>query len=240
MSWKNTGWMLAFLTAVSTRLFLKYPEMDIAVSAWFFDPEHGFYLEKNDLFQFIRQLYLKTMYLLVVVVTALLIRSYMIGARRQVPLNVWGFVAASFLVGPILITNTLLKAHWGRARPDDVLEFGGAAMFTPPVLISDQCSANCSFVSGEGSGISAMLIVLAVVLWPNLKGWWRALALATVPLSLFAIALRVVTGRHFLSDTIFAILVSAIVAWGFYAIFNMKAHRHALTRDAFVKDLKRG
>jgi len=240
MSWKSTGWMLAFFTAVSAWLFLKYPEIDIAVSAWFFDPENEFYLEKNDLFHFIRQMYQETMYLVLITVTVLLIRSYMIGARRQVPLNVWGYATASFLVGPILITNTLLKEHWGRARPENILEFGGTAMFSPPLLFSDQCRTNCSFVSGEGSGISGMMIVLAVLLWPNLKGWWRAFALATVPLSVFAIALRVVTGRHFLSDTIFAILVSAIVAWAFYAIFNMKAYRHALTRDAFVKDLKRG
>ncbi|QLQ19882.1 MAG: phosphatase PAP2 family protein [Exiguobacterium profundum] len=66
-----------------------------------------------------------------------------------------GFVLAVYALGTGVLVHGLLKAYWGRARPAQVTEFGGIAAFTPPWLISQECTRNCSFVSGEVSGAVA-------------------------------------------------------------------------------------
>lgn len=228
------------MIAAFSVLFLAFPQIDLWVSALFFDEADGFWLRRNPVFEFIRFFFIDGLSLLAVLVFGMLIRSALIGQRRAVPLQVWSFMTASFLLGPILLANGILKAFWGRARPADVEFFGGDAMFTPPLLITDQCAANCSFVSGEGSAIATAVIVLAVVLWPNLKGFWRAFSLWFVlPFSVFGIALRIITGRHFLSDTIFAVLFCGAIVWGLYRAFKMDQHRHALTWTAIRKDLSK-
>ena len=170
----------------------------------------------------------------------ILVRSLAIGKRRAVSLNVWGFMVASFMVGPIGIVNGILKTYWGRARPADVEYFGGSKIFTPPMIITDQCETNCSFVSGEGSAIATAVIVLAIVLWANMTALWRTISLYVVlPMSLFGIALRIITGRHFLSDTIFGALYCALIVWFFYGVFKMVEHRHDLTWTNFKKDMSK-
>lgn len=240
MSWVNTGWMLIFLIAVSSRLFLKYPEMDIAVSAWFYTADGGFYMADIPTFIFIRELLLWAMKILALLAVLMLVRSIVIGARRAVPLAVWGFINATFWVGPIILVNGILKAYWGRARPEHVDVFGGDALFSPPLLIADQCTSNCSFVSGEGSALATMIFVGAITILPSVKGYWRPLTVfGLFPLALFGIALRVLTGRHFTSDTIFAALFCGVIVWVFYAVFNMRNHRNGLTWRALIRDLRR-
>ena len=61
-----------------------------------------------------------------------------------------GFVWLSAILLSFFI-NSVLKANWGRARPNDILEFGGEKNFSSWVQISNECSGNCSFVSGDSS-----------------------------------------------------------------------------------------
>lgn len=226
--------MIAFFSV----LFLNFPEIDLWASGLFFDD--GFTLRKNEVFRFIRYVYIDGLTLFALLCLAMLIRAASIGKRRAIPLNVWGFIVATFLTGPILMANGIFKAYWGRARPANVEFFGGELTFSPPLLISNQCDSNCSFVSGEGSAIATFIIVFAIVFWPNLKGIWRNVALyLALPLSVFAICLRILTGRHFLSDTLFAILFCAVVAWGFYRLFNMRDHRRTVTWTNLRKDLSK-
>jgi len=119
-----------------------------------------------------------------------------------------GYVLACLLVGPGLLVNVVLKDHWGRARPSQVTEFGGARTFTPALSLSDQCPRNCSFVSGEVS----------------LGFWWLSFAFATaagrrrrlvvtaaLTMGTFMGVLRVGGGGHFLSDAVFAGLLTITV-----------------------------
>ena len=63
----------------------------------------------------------------------------------------WCFLAAMLAIGPGLVANVILKDNWGRARPRQVVEFGGTKQFTPPLVPVRECVRNCSFVSGEAS-----------------------------------------------------------------------------------------
>jgi lipid A 4'-phosphatase len=106
-------------------------------------------------------------------------------------------------LGPGLVVNTILKDHWGRARPHQILVFGGDAHFTPAVLMADQCARNCSFPSGHAA-LGFWLVAVAMVVPPR----WRCLAMGcALAIGALVGAMRIAQGAHFLSDVIAAALI---------------------------------
>jgi lipid A 4'-phosphatase len=103
-------------------------------------------------------------------------------------------------LGPGLLANGLFKSHSGRARPSDVVEFGGDKVFTPPMVFADQCPRNCSFVSGHAS----FGFAVCALGFLTRRRFWFGVGLASGALLGLA---RVVHGKHFLSDVVFAFFV---------------------------------
>lgn len=237
VSWRIAGGLLISAIGVFSLLFLTVPEIDLWFSALFFEESDGFAHAADPIYTIIRDILLNGLKLVALLSILIFLYSFLIGKRRIVSLNVWKFLVASIVAGPLVLVNSILKTYWGRARPFTVEYFGGPNTFTPPMVITDQCDVNCSFVSGEGSAIATALIILAVVLWANMTNIWRTISLYIVlPFSLFGIALRIITGQHFLSDTIFGALYCALIVWAFYKIFDMANHLHDLTWTGFKKD----
>jgi lipid A 4'-phosphatase len=116
------------------------------------------------------------------------------------------FVVACLAVGPGVVANLVLKDNLGRARPREVIEFGGTKAFTPAFVPSNQCPDNCSFVSGEASSMFASFFALALVL-PQYR---MALIAAGIATGSIAGAIRMLQGAHFLSDVLFAGIFMAL------------------------------
>jgi lipid A 4'-phosphatase len=110
------------------------------------------------------------------------------------------------IIGAGLIVNVVFKDHFGRARPRDVAEFGGSKIFTPPFTISNECSTNCSFSSGDGA---AAFFSLALALALSRK---RRLFAAALALGVLVSLARISAGAHFFSDTVVSFFVMLIVA----------------------------
>jgi lipid A 4'-phosphatase len=134
------------------------------------------------------------------------------GYRRQswlgIPFTGWMYFAVCMGAGPGVVANTVLKDQWGRARPAQVVEFGGDATFSEPLIISSQCERNCSFVSGEAASIFMIFFAAAQLL----QRYARALIAAGVAAGLAAGFVRMTQGAHFLSDVIFAGVFMALTA----------------------------
>jgi lipid A 4'-phosphatase len=109
-------------------------------------------------------------------------------------------------IGAGLIVNTTLKDNFGRARPRDVVEFGGTKQFTPAFIVSRECNTNCSFASGDAAG-GFFALALAFALSRRRAMLAAAIAFGTV-ISLG----RIATGAHFFSDTMVSFFVMLIVA----------------------------
>jgi lipid A 4'-phosphatase len=139
----------------------------------------------------------------------------LVDVLRNGPVGRRGKVAALLLVvlaiGPGLIVNGILKEHWGRARPRDVVEFGGDHRFTPAIVISDQCERNCSFTAGHPSaGFALAALGYAYV---SRRRRWAVFAAATGFGLLVGLA-RVAVGGHFLSDVLFSgFIVVGLTVW---------------------------
>ncbi len=137
------------------------------------------------------------------------------------------FLIATLALGPGIVTNLILKDHWGRSRPIDVQQFGGADKFTPWWDPRGECPNNCSFVAGEPSG-----------------AFWTLAPAALAPLELQPLAfgaalvfgtavgvLRIGGGGHFFSDVVFAGVLVYLEIWLVYGlIYRWRAT--ALSEDA--------
>lgn len=208
---------LALLFAGSAVAFVLAPGLDAAVSGWFYRPGTGFAIAGSPLAERVRMgLWTLSNATFGLALAALLLG---LGLRRPVLGQGawrWGYIVALYLTGPVLLVNRILKEHWGRARPADVTQFGGAHDFSPFWQPSDQCLSNCSFVSGEVSGTTATAIALMVIA-PGLGRWIGdrgvlALRLVAFCLPWIVAAQRIAAGRHFLSDTVFSALLTLLVA----------------------------
>ena len=72
------------------------------------------------------------------------------------------YIWSAIFINLIIFINLFFKTFWGRARPNEIVEFGGEKIFSSWYQISDMCTANCSFVSGDAA-VGFSLIVLYFV-----------------------------------------------------------------------------
>lgn len=215
--------VIAVLTAGVSAFFVAVPQADIVVSGLFGGPQ-GFALADNIWANLLRNVLMWTTRLFALAVLVWLSVTLWRGSQARVNWRLPGFVAAALVAGPWLLVNELFKAHWGRARPYDIVEFGGQALFTPAWQIADQCAANCSFVSGEASMSAATALLIALLIWPDLsrRGRW-IWGLILGALGGLGAAWRVVLGAHFTSDALLAVLMSVLIVVALYRMMGIAA-----------------
>jgi lipid A 4'-phosphatase len=167
-------------------------------------------------------------------VVGLALIGLIVNAVRRRPLGplrsrVFLYLIAVVAIGPGLVVNVVFKDHWGRARPRDVVEFGGAKAFSPAFVISDQCPKNCSFVAGHPSMAFAMVaLVLALVAAPRRRAWLIVLAVTVGTVVGFG---RIVQGGHFLSDVVFSGIFTVAVAVVLFRLFRLDSGSREVDRS---------
>ena len=217
---------LAILLA--SALFLLWPGLDLAVAALFYRGHGDFLLDGNAATTAIHEALPAIMELAGAAMVALLGWDLYRRRRPADAIRQAVFLASSFIVGPGLVANTLLKDIWGRARPSQIAAFGGTARFAPPLMIGDQCPNNCSFVAGDAAAIFAFL-AFALLLPP---GRPRRIGVGAVVLLGAAMGLiRIGQGAHFLSDVVFAGLFTALVVLLLHRLLIPRAASAPATGD---------
>lgn len=215
----------AIVGAIAALLFLAFPGLDLATSDLFYRGNGIFAGKAGGVFSvppatvaaFIRLVFYVS-FIAVCVTNAIGIAVTLIGKRRFLGLNAprWLFLAACLIIGPGIVANVILKDHWGRARPAQTVAFGGSKTFTPPLIPSDQCDRNCSFVAGEPSMMYATVFA-AAFLFPAIG---RGLLATGVAMGLVSGMVRISQGGHFLSDVIFAGVTMALTVTILYVLLG--------------------
>ena len=206
-----------------------FPQFDLTVSGWFYD---GQWLGKQGVLWMIRNVYYKVS----VIVPLLFLGMLIVACFREtiVPRRVYGFFVALSLVAPLGIVNAILKEYWGRARPNDVTNFGGDKIFTPAqILPVDQCDHNCSFVSGEGAGCFTLLLMALTMFGGSAR---RNILICAVVLPMGF--LRIAAGGHFLSDVLGSFLVVAFCFYALLMVMKMKPSDLRVGLSAVWGDVK--
>ena len=132
------------------------------------------------------------------------------------------FMLLTLAIGPGIVANLVLKDHWHRARPIDILYFGGNDRFMPWWDPRGTCPNNCSFIAGEPSG-AFWTMAAAAVAPPQ---WQIAAYSAAVTFGVALGILRMAAGGHFFTDVVFAGIFMYLVLWTLHGlIFRWRATR---------------
>ena len=208
----RTGLVIALaVAAVGGLIFGLFPQLDIAISRYFFDRFGGQFPKPGETMEIVRNFYSLLIAALVMpAFFAILIKVL----RPRLPIPIPGravvFLIATIALGPGLMTNVIFKDHWGRARPYAVSEFRGAERFTPWWDPRGACTGNCSFIAGEPSG-AFWTFAPAAVLVP---APYRVAAYAGAAAFGAIVGVgRVAYGAHFFSDVIFAGVFMFLLVW---------------------------
>src|SRR3974390_1887930 len=198
------GFVFGLLCAVD-------PQLDLDLAALCFDSvRHLFVVNAQPWVQHTR-LAARILIVLLALPAFLAILLKLVRPRRPMLIEARAafFWVATLVLGPGILTNLVLKDHWGRPRPIDVQQFGGDYRFEPWWDPRGDCPNNCSFVAGEPSG-AFWTLAPAALAPPPLQ------AIAYGAALVFGVALgasRMAAGAHFFSDVIFAGVLMYLVIW---------------------------
>lgn len=190
-----------------------YPGIDLWVTAQFYDPVSGlrFPLSQNEPVEALRWFLLHLPHVVTIAaLLALIGNMFGVPLARRLPPRQALFLLATLIMIPGLLVNGVLKEHWGRPRPGDVVQFRGADPFWPWWKPGGPCSDNCSFVSGEVAA-TAWLTAAASLAPPPVRPVAMAAAVAATALSAL---LRVGFGRHWFSDAVIAACLTIVLVGG--------------------------
>ena len=214
-------WCLWLLGSIL--FFLFFPGVDLTISGWFWRQGDGWFLGRTPLLEFVRKG-------LPVVMAGVLIFLLIVWAagkalkQRFLGLSGWvlTYLFSSLIVGPGILVNAVFKDNWGRARPSQILEFGGDALFTPPWMVAGQCAENCSFMSGHGA--LGFWVIAFAFLAP--VAWRGRAIIAALIFGAGVGAVRIIQGGHFFSDVVYAAALTIAVTWILWkALVDSQARR---------------
>jgi lipid A 4'-phosphatase len=212
-------WSLRIGLAILVVLVL-VPAIDLNVSRLFYDPATGFIWRNQPVPEFLHN----AIQIAARVIGAVTLLAFLYTAGRSVWTKVpatllrlgprsWAFLFLGLVLGPGLVANVVLKDNWNRARPVQVKEFGGHQYYSPPMVLSNQCEKNCSFVAGD----AAMGFYLQIVAYVVARRFSGPLLAAGMAVGLAAGLLRIGMGAHFFSDVIYAGVFMTLTIAGLHA-----------------------
>lgn len=192
-------WATVAFGLVAALLFVAVPQIDLAAARTLYLGDNRFVLSGSPI-SVVWAEFTRTLARIIVVTLAIGLILTLVRRRAVLGLD-WRryvFLLLCFGVGAGVVANVIFKENWGRARPSQVVDFGGEKQFTPAFVITDQCPRNCSFVSGDSA------FAFGTLGFALLAGRRRRYVLAALAFGLVVGFGRMLTGSHFLSDVIFS------------------------------------
>lgn len=205
-------WISFFL---SIPLFIFIPQIDLFFASLFYDGHRftldGSWIEGFFYFSVRPLIYIFSFGTLGIFIYNVFAKKSIFNVTKKTLLYVFLVLA----LAPGLIVNITLKDHWGRARPNEIVQFGGTKEFTPAYIISDQ--GGYSFSSGHVA--AAFSLLGFALLAQRRKKFWMWLALTYGVGTGFA---RMCAGGHFFSDVVTSFFIVYIATHIFYKLIFKK------------------
>lgn len=209
--------IIAFTTF--TALLIFFPELDIQIANYFYDPELGFLHKKNIIVQFLYRSVPFITKIFAIVCLVYMIYLYFKHKKLKLILNSSAFfLFFTAIIGPGLIVNTVLKDNFGRARPKQIREFNGNKEFTSAFVITDQCKRNCSFSSGH----AAMGFYFTAIAYIASTLYFTRIYLLGIVFGASVGLSRIIMGGHFASDVVTSGLIVILLNHLIFIWWNKK------------------
>jgi membrane-associated PAP2 superfamily phosphatase len=194
--------VVLILIAGVTLVTIAGVDVDLAILRPFYDPVGKFFpAEYHPAFTALRD---NGVIAIVTCVTlnALAVAQFFFRRLSIVSIRTAVYLTSSLILGPLVVVNLILKEFWGRYRPFHITQFGGKELYTDWWILGE-CRRNCSFVSGEVATAAWMFGPAMLLPAP-----WRNVAMVVVAAyTAFVSVSRMAAGKHFLTDTLFSVLV---------------------------------
>ncbi|CAA0103762.1 Uncharacterised protein [Starkeya nomas] len=202
-------------TFVISALLYLFPFIDRSFSHLFYVHEQGFPAARIDVLRDFRTLASHlTVALPILLALAIGLKLLYPAKPSLVSPRFSLYFIALFSIGPGLMVNGALKSFWGRPRPVNIEEFGGAWPFQPAWVIGPEGLLNRSFTSGEAATIACLLPLALFV-----PREWRVQVAAILGVLVAAVSLnRIAFGAHFLSDVTISIGLMLTLAAALYRV----------------------
>ena len=216
-------------------IFAVYPGLDVQIASLFYDPATGTFSASGAWVPYVRDAATLLITLLVAPAFLAIVGKLVMPRRRMlIPGRAALFLSITLTLGPFILANIVLKDHWARMRPTDIVQFGGTERFTAWWDPSGPCPDNCSFIGGEAS--AAFWTLAPAALTPP---QWRPLAYGAALAFGAAIGvLRMASGAHFFTDIVFAGVLMFVVVWVFHGLIY-RWRRTRLTDEGIERWLER-
>ena len=207
-------YFLIGIAAATTAITLAGFNVDLAIASLFYDPAARRFSGQNVAYVAMLRDHGWIAVITCVGCIVLAGAKYLPWQLPSVPGRTALFLTLSLLLGPGLLVNGVLKEHWGRPRPIEITQFGGAKHYVDWWNPTGACARNCSFVSGEAATAAWMFGPAMLVPVP-----WRGAALAAAAVFTAAMsALRMSVGAHFFTDVLFGALSTMLILFGMRAL----------------------
>lgn len=204
--YRHWPWLLPVLALMAITPFTA--AWDLAVAHYFYEGNGHF--SSAPVYSFVYQYGVVPAQLAVLLACIALLLSYCLARFKK-----WRqgalLLVLPLLIGAGFVVHAVLKDHWGRPRPKQVIEFGGHQAFLPYYVpnFAEKPEPAKSFPCGHctmGFYFFALALLGRRLDKPVL--FWGGLA-AALGLGIMLSLTRIAQGGHFLSDT----LVSALIMW---------------------------
>lgn len=194
-----------------------FPELDLAISRLVFDETAKFYLRNAPILKVIyKSVNVLAVTMAIGVIAAYLYQLYTKKSFKYFDKKALVYIFMVFAFGSGVIVNLGLKQNFGRARPAQIVQFGGEKKFTPAAVVNWECGKECaSFSCGHCSfalGFIAFFFLFR-------KRW---ILVTTLSYGLIVSIGRIMQGGHFFSDFIFSWIVMLLTAKLLYDYMYVK------------------
>ncbi len=198
---KKSEILIPLSILVILSLIFRYTPLDIKLESLFYSPAKGFFLRYKQPWILLYKYGPLPGILLCVAGFLLLIASFFSLKFRHLKKEGL-YLVLVMLIGPGLMVNVILKDHWGRPRPRQVVLFGGNRAFLP-LGTKGPPQGGRSFPSGHAS--SAFYLMTPFFILRRRKRTLAYIVMTTGTLYgiLMGIA-RMAQGAHFPSDILWA------------------------------------
>jgi membrane-associated PAP2 superfamily phosphatase len=194
-------WVIPLILLLGSTAVFWFTDVDRDLAAHFYEPGPGWPLGASQPWAFLKHYGVVPAWVLSLSALFLLLVSFRVRrlARHR---KSFLFLVLVMIIGPGLVVNVVFKDHWGRPRPRDLVEFGGAKQFVP-VWVKNEASGGNAFPSGHAA-TAFYLFTPFFLLYRHRNGLAALFLLLGLTYGALMGLARILQGAHFLSDVVWA------------------------------------